>query len=231
MDNLGQWSYQYLSCKNNQCLVIILAYQVCDQQIRVNGRVKLKTAYAQQTQVLEIQDRHIKPRKAFIHDLDKFIGNIRAEGNGVLLLGDFNEELYYNNCGMKKIQSNNQLVDILWKECAVDQFSTSLNGSKRIDYILCDHWVSNCVVAACCKPFKLQNKGDHCTMLVDFDSRRLFGNPTYKIVNPMQRNFQSKDKSSVQLYLNARDDYLVEHNFHSVLLHYCENRLPNLLKH
>ena len=121
--------------------------------------------------MLEIQNRLINPRKAFIHDLDKFVGTIRAAGNGVLLLGDFNEDLYNNNSGMKQIQSNNHLVDILWKECAVDQFSTRLNGSKRIDYILCDHWVSDCVVAACYEPFKLRNKGDHRTMLIDFDSR------------------------------------------------------------
>ena len=28
-DPLGRWSYQYLSCKENKCIVAIIAYQMC----------------------------------------------------------------------------------------------------------------------------------------------------------------------------------------------------------
>ena len=31
-DALGRWSYQYFRCKDNRCLVIITAYQVCRQE-------------------------------------------------------------------------------------------------------------------------------------------------------------------------------------------------------
>lgn len=50
-------------------------------------------------------------------------------------------------------------------------------------------------------------------MLIDFDLLKLFGNPTYNIANPIQREFNSKDTSAVQTYINAQYDYLVEHKW------------------
>lgn len=153
---------------------------------------------------------------------------MHQKGNGILLLGEFNEEIYHNNSSMKKIQTNNHIVDTLWKASNIDQFPTRLNGSKRIDFILCDYWVVECIVAACYKPFKLFNKGDHRTMLVDLDSDKVFGNLTYQIANPMQRNFQSKDKSAVQIYLKACFKYLQEHNFQTRLDSLMENWTTDL---
>lgn len=78
-DMLGCWCYQYLSCKNNRCLVVISAYQVCKQQIKTTNtinKIRSMTATAQQTQMLEIQERYIKPRIAFIADLDTFIQQV-----------------------------------------------------------------------------------------------------------------------------------------------------------
>ena len=49
-------------------------------------------------------------------------------------------------------------------------------------------------------------------MVIDFDSDRLFGNPTYNIFSPVQRNIDSKDTKTLKKYCKARYQYLVEHN-------------------
>ena len=54
-DNLGRWSYQILSCKNQRTLTIVSAYQVCQQQLVNNNRVASSTASAQQTSLLQQQ--------------------------------------------------------------------------------------------------------------------------------------------------------------------------------
>ena len=48
-------------------------------------------------------------------------------------------------------------------------------------------------------------------MLLDFDSDKLFGNPTYNIANLTQLEFISKDTSAVQQYIKARYEYLIDH--------------------
>ena len=58
-----------------------------------------------------------------------------------------------------------------------DDFATYAHGSKRIDYILCDAWVSDTSIQGCYEPFQYCLKGDH-PMVVDFDTNLLFGNPT-----------------------------------------------------
>ena len=137
-DMMGRWSYQYLACKNNQYLVVISAYQPCKQEIKESGRIKTLTVTAQQQSMLDINNRYIKPQKAFIQDLNQLIKSIHDVGNGVLLVGDFNDCLNDKNSGMLKVQQINKLRDVMWKECGRDDFLTCIAGSKQIDYVLAD---------------------------------------------------------------------------------------------
>ena len=197
-DYLGRWSYQYLARKNNTCLVIISAYRVCKQSIRSPTKIKTLTATAQQQSILETEQQYISPRKAFTVDLTKFIHQIHQEKHSVLLLGDFNEPLY-NFKQMQSLTNSTGLVDIMWQECRQDEFSTCIHGKTRIDYVLADKEVADSVVRACYEPFLFRNKGDHRTILLDFDTHQLFGNPTYNIRSPMTREFSSKDRSANQI--------------------------------
>ena len=78
-----------------------------------HSRIKSNTVTAQQTSMLLLQNDERKPRKAFIDDLDKFISDIKAEGNKIILIGNFNKDLYEHNSGMKKLMTNNTLCDLM----------------------------------------------------------------------------------------------------------------------
>ena len=67
-----------------------------------------------------------------------------------------------------------------------DDFTTYARGSKRIDYILCDAWVSDTSLQGCNETFQYRLKGDHCANVVDFDTHLLFGNPTTALAKPAQ---------------------------------------------
>ena len=186
-DSLGRWTYQYFACKDSKCLVIITAYQPCKQSLYSNGKIQSNTVTAQQTSMLLSNDDSRSPRKAFVEDLDQFVQLLKNEGNRVMIVGDFNEALYEQNSGIQRVMVNNNLCDVMWKALRNDSFSTHLTGSKRIDYVLADHEVYECIINVCYEPFKLRNKGDHCTMVLDFDTDALFGNPTYQIHSPLHR--------------------------------------------
>ena len=89
------------------------------------------------------------------------------------MVGDFNKELHANNSGMKRLMLNNNLCDIMWKVTKEDKFSTFISGSTRIDYVLANHEVYDCVVNACYEPFQYRNKGDHRTIVINFDTDTL----------------------------------------------------------
>ena len=54
---------------------------------------------------------------------------------------------------------------------------------------------------------------DHRALLIDFDAEKLFGNPTYDIVNQLRREFNSKDRTAVKKYIEERYQYPIDHKY------------------
>ena len=121
----------------------VSVYQPCIQRVLENGQVRTLTVTTQHTSLLRQQDCHETPRQAFITDLCQFITDQQTQGNGVLLAGDYNEELNIKYKGITKLCSDFHLVDLMYHLTGRDDFATYASGSKCIDYILCDAWVSD----------------------------------------------------------------------------------------
>ena len=109
-----------------------------------------------------------------------------------------------------------------------DDFITYARSSKCIDYILCDAWLSDASIQGCYEPFQYHLNGDHCAMVVDFDTNLLIGNPTATLMTPAQWEFSSKDAGSNQKYIQARHEYLTQHKFASRLAELQEVWDPEL---
>jgi exonuclease III len=149
-DPMGRWTFQTLSCKDNRNMTIICAYQVCDQRIVENGRIKTMTATAQQTSMLRQQNRNETPRAAFITDLQSLLRIEQAKGHGILLLGDFNEPLDVTYDGMTKLCSDFEFTDLMFQLVGDDEFPTWFRGSdRRDDYALCDEWIADAIEGGC----------------------------------------------------------------------------------
>ena len=141
-DEMGWWSYHTYCCKTFHRLTIASVYQPCNQQVLDRGHVRALTVTAQHSSLLRQQGRHETPRQAFITDLCQFITDQHAQGNGILLGGDYNEELDIKYDGIIKLCSDFHLVDLMFHLTGCDDFATYAQGSKRIDYIVCDAWSS-----------------------------------------------------------------------------------------
>jgi hypothetical protein len=222
-DHMGRWTYQTFLCKSNRRLTIISAYQVCEQSIRVNSKVKTLTATAQQTSELRQQGRTVTPRQAFVKDLKQFIKTKTTGENGILILGDFNEALGITLDGMTKLISDLNLVDLTYQELGDDNFNTYIQGTERLDYSISTGWVAQSVAAVCYEPFEYRTKGDHRNMIVDFHTNQLFGSETSELGNAATREFKSKDKAAVAKYVTERYQYLDDHNFDTRIKRLREN--------
>ena len=152
---MGWWSYHTYSCKNFHRLTITSVYQPCTQRVLENGRVRTLTVTTQHTSLLRQQGRHETPRQAFITDLPQFITDQHTQGNSVKLTGDYNEALDIKYDGITKLCSNFHLVDLMYHLTGRDDFATYARSSKRIDYILCDAWVSDASIQGCYEPFQI----------------------------------------------------------------------------
>ena len=200
-DPLGRWSYQQMSCKNGRTFFVITAYQVATDEIVNAGKKKSMTSTAQQTSILRRQGQKEKPREAFVKDLRKEIKLLKKDGAGILLIGDFNEELEVSYDGMTKLISDMNFTDIMWHETGCDDFATYARGKTRIDYCIADDWIAEQVLQACYEPFGLRHKGDHRLMVIDFDAMGLFGNPTYRLDTPVTRDFTCKDTKNNRIFI------------------------------
>ena len=183
-NDMGSWSYHMYSCRNFCRLTIASVYQPCNQRVTESGCIQTLTVTAQHTSILRQQGRNETPRQAFITDLHQFITDQHSQGNGVLLDGDYNKELDITYDGITKLCSDFHLVNLMFHLTGRDNFATYAHGSKCIDYILCDAWVSDASLQGCYEPFQYHLKGDHHAMVIDFDTHLLFGNPTSTLTTP-----------------------------------------------
>ena len=134
-DEYGRWSAQELICKGDKNLVLISAYQVCDGQgtTTSNGRVRSLTAHVQQVRMLREKGRDVTPRRAFIQDLTRFIKQHQDKGNGILLAGDFNDDMDDAFNGMSQLCSDRELVDLMFVKHGLDDIATCVTGRRRLD--------------------------------------------------------------------------------------------------
>lgn len=131
-DVMGRWGYVHLRRKNLPPVTVISVYQVCPRPTNLIGN----TAYHQQQRALNIANRALSPRQAFIQDLDHFLTVLRNQGNDIILGGDFNESLEDKHSGILSLITTHQLSDpFLYRFPHHTNFGTHVSGKRRIDYV------------------------------------------------------------------------------------------------
>jgi hypothetical protein len=136
-EELGRWTGNSYRLSNNSKLHIITAYRVCDGQAEANSSL---TAYNQQ--FIGIQAKGIKnpnPRQQIIDDPILQIKQLTKTTNDYIMIGiDANAEINNDKRGLGKLCNECDLVDMYTSiHEDYENFPTHINGSKRIDYILC----------------------------------------------------------------------------------------------
>jgi endonuclease/exonuclease/phosphatase family metal-dependent hydrolase/vacuolar-type H+-ATPase subunit H len=214
-DRMGRWASISFTISTTKKLRVISAYQVCS-----NAKPGTNTAASHQNaQIIaeHVSDQDIQrktPRQAFIQDLQNFIKQIQAEGEEVILAGDFNDDITLPQSGMHQLATTCCLVDLFSIRLGTTNSPiTYQRGSKRLDYILISPNLLPMVQAAGYDPFGYRLPSDHRGMYIDLSTHELFDQELPQIQAAHKRDFRTSTPGVIQAYVMAKIKYLQDHRF------------------
>jgi exonuclease III len=157
--DMGRWSYIRMLGQHGRQIVVVSAYQVCNQQGNQAGD---RTAYAQQKSILCRQGRDTSPRKAFFDDLDDQLEEWIDKGYEIILTGDLNEELGSDVTGFARVSAKWSLVEIIQHTHGIEgEPPTYARGTRRLDYAFCTPNLVACIAHCGILPYSEIVDSDH----------------------------------------------------------------------
>ena len=206
---MGRWSYTRLQCKHGRTIMIVSAYQVCNQQENSAGE---KTAFAQQLSLLRRNGRDGSPRKAFFDDLDQQLNEWITKGYEIILSGDLNEQLGADIHGFAHISAKWDLVEVIQHYHGMtDEPPTYVRGIKRLDYVFCTPNLLSSVKRSGLLPYSEIIDSDHRVVYVDFDTQTLMGGDLAILSATPVRILRSRDSKASAKYVEAVAAYMEDH--------------------
>jgi endonuclease/exonuclease/phosphatase family metal-dependent hydrolase len=228
-DRMGRWSSICVSSNKDRTIRIISAYQVCQ-----TSKTGANTAAShQQAQLIAEaaatdQTTRSKPRDAFIFELQAFIHQAQHNGEMIILVGDFNENISTPNSGMDRLATSCGLTDLFSVRTGSSILpATYQRGKTRIDYVLVSPELVPHVRAAGYEPFGYRIPSDHRGMFIDLDTEMLFRQNRNCIPNAGLRDFKSTAPEVIRKYVTAKIHYLNDHRFFERLTQLVDTQEPN----
>jgi exonuclease III len=192
-DKWGRWTSQTFRGTNGVNLTVISAYQV----VTDNPHTGLTTATSQQQSLLVQSNDKVTPRRAFKRDLCSFLRLRRTQGDELLLVGDFNEELGSEIDGMSQIAAEFQLLNLMQTSHSSKPPPTYARGRKCLDYGLATHHVASALIRCGYEAFNERFATDHRAYYFDLDTEALFGNKTQHLASHSLRVLKSNNIEQV----------------------------------
>ena len=205
----GRWSSQTFQGGSGHRVTIASVYQVVTD-VATPGST---TSAAQQAcMLLQSQDPLRSPRAAFRRDLRAYLQKCQDEGEGLLVMGDFNEAIGNDPEGVVRIITDLGLVDIMSARHAKELPTTYARGRKCLDYAFASSAIADAVLSCGYEPFGHRYVSDHRGMFVDFDSQILFGTNIPKLAKYEPRMLNSVNIRQVTEYIRNLHDRLAANN-------------------
>ena len=205
--NMGRWSYITLKGRNDRVITIITGYR-CNNISAPTGDT---TAWAQQYAIARQRGlQHPRPHMDFLNDLEKWLLPKMINGEEVLIALDANEE-WSQAAKIKTFASKLGLINIA-KKIHDDLPPSRPQSNKTIDFILGTEILLDSVKYLSMTPYDLENLGDHRGIIIDLDSKTLFGCDTNQKVKMPQRKLKTNDITACEKYLEMLEDKFAYHN-------------------
>jgi hypothetical protein len=129
---MGRWSGVKIRVDQKSSLHIVTAYRVCQQTMKTTNSM---STYCQQ--YMHLKSKGIdnpNPRQIMLHDLHQWL--LTLPRDDYIIIGiDANETISEKNSQISKFMQDSNLIDIYSEIHDEKEFSTHVNGTKRIDYI------------------------------------------------------------------------------------------------
>lgn len=208
-DHMGRWSYLHFRRNNKPPLTVISIYQVCKQPTNKIGY----TAWHQQRRALDADHRDEHPRKAFQADLSQFLEHLQTDKHDIIIGGDWNETILDSHSCIAALSLKYDLIDP-WSHVYPHhpEIATFEFGSRRIDSILLSRSLIHNVRKIGYSPVGLMSLSDHRAIIIEFDTKQLFGNILDPLPTIAARGVRTKDIQSVTTYVETMHSHLLANN-------------------
>ncbi len=203
LDPFGCWSRMQYCGRNDISIPIIAAYRAPN----TSKPGPFTSWFQQKAQMMTTKNHNaaMSLRMAFIEDLIKFITNIQAEGDEILIGMDGNTVIGKDQMGIDRVMRECELFDLFGKVTETKEPLGRFNRSdKRIDYFLGSIHILDCVIGGGTIPFGECFSSDHRFIFTDLNLDILFGSkheiPTFK-----KREFTTKFPKQTMKYKKELD--------------------------
>jgi exonuclease III len=225
---MGRWSYTRMLGKHGRQIVVVSAYQVCNQQANQVGD---RTAFAQQLSLLRRNGKDCSPRKSFFDDLDLQLEEWREKNYEIIISGDLNEELGADVHGFARLSAKWDLVEIIQHQHGTtDEPPTYARGTRRLDYAFCTPNLVSSITRCGILPYSEILDSDHRALYVDFNTSTLMGGDLASLSATPVRILKSRDSKASEAYVEAAAKYLEDHRVLQRLMEVSEADKPDQQK-
>ena len=198
---LGRWAWTRFEEKDKRRLRVITLYRSC-----INGGSR--SAYAQQLRWLMKENKSRTPRAALLEDLKAEVDGWRDNGESIIIMGDFNEDVRSKHLDDWRLSMN--LREVLLDGLGDNEApSTHERGKTPIDSIMCSANVQ--IVNADYLPFG-EGAGDHRPLIIDIDEASVLGTAGTSSSKMRARKLKMNDPRVVNKYLSLLNKYYSENN-------------------
>ena len=129
-DRMGRWTSIRLSTSETKHIRIISAYQVChDNRTGTNTAASQQRAQLMEEETMTEDLTRRTPREAFIQDLYAFITQSQSNGDDIILVGEFNEEITSGSSGMEQLMTSCGLADLFNARLGTSLINEGREGS------------------------------------------------------------------------------------------------------
>jgi exonuclease III len=215
---LGRWTWFRLQGRQGITLRIVSVYR----PVYSTG---VLSTYQQHRQYLLAKDIDICPRQAFFDDLDKELQTWFDEGDQIIIMGDFNEDVRSRH--IKNFFGKYGMTEMILRKHGQDAPNTYCGGTVPIDGIFV---TANIIPVQC--GYTAVNWGttcDHRLLWADLSVDMLFGNTLNPTWTPSIRKLKLIDPRIVDKFLYIRKCHLKENNLSQRLQQLYDSITDNVL--
>ena len=164
---LGRWAWMRLGGGGKHTRVVT-AYQPCNPKRRTRG----ETVWDQHVRYFESRGEIRNPRDMFRADLISLLRRWKSDGDEIILVGDFNENVYTGDLSAALSSEDIRMRELCRHITGSSLPPTHIRGSVAIDAVFATAGVSGESVALL--PHRV-GVGDHRVFIIDISSPSMIG--------------------------------------------------------
>jgi hypothetical protein len=208
---LGCWSWMYVGGGGKQ-MRIVAVYQPCNPKQRTTVE---ETVWDQHSCYFEARGEIQDPRTMFKLDFLSLLCPWKAPGNKILLIGDFNKNVYTGLLATALVGEDLQMHELCQRTSGVPLLPTHIHGRIPVDVIYATAGlVCSAVALLPCR----MGVGDHKVFIIEIESNSVIGDVFPHVLSTASRLLNCSSNCIKRNYIHVLNQLFNRHLIFKKLL-------------